>query len=112
MLASKYRLKAKEIDQVKREGTIHQSENFGASILKREDGGPLRFGFIISKKISNHAVQRNRIKRAMSEAVRHNLHKLEQGSDVAFLPKVTIASKSTDEIMKEVSIFILNNLQK
>ena len=37
---------------------------------RREDDGPARFGFTISKRVSKKAVERNRIRRRLREAVR------------------------------------------
>ena len=36
----------------------------------RDDSGPARFGFTISKRVSRKAVERNRIRRRLKEAVR------------------------------------------
>lgn len=107
MLAVINRLKGKEnFDRVKTEGKLYQKENFGASVLKRDDDGPSRFGFVVSTKVSGQATQRNRIKRALKEAVRYNLDKVGKGYDIVFLAKQSIARKITDEIMREVSVFL------
>ena len=37
---------------------------------RRDDDGPARFGFTISKRVSKKAVERNRIRRRLREAVR------------------------------------------
>jgi ribonuclease P protein component len=37
---------------------------------RREDDGPARFGFTISKRTAKKAVERNRIRRRLKEAVR------------------------------------------
>ena len=37
---------------------------------QREDDGPARFGFTVSKRVSQKAVERNRIRRRLREAVR------------------------------------------
>jgi len=41
-----------------------------------------RVGLVVSKRISKHAVERNYIKRRLSEAVRHVLPELPGGWDV------------------------------
>ena len=71
-------------------------------MLERGDEAPPRFGFIVSTKVSKEAVQRNRIKRAMGEAVRFELMHIKKGFDVIFLAKQISTKKSTDEIMREV----------
>ena len=37
---------------------------------RREDDGPARIGFTVSKRVSRKAVERNRIRRLLKEAVR------------------------------------------
>ena len=71
MLARKFRLSgAKNFQRVQKEGQVFQSQNFGVAYIARGDAEPSRFAFIVSTKISKDAVDRNRFKRTMSEAVR------------------------------------------
>ena len=113
MLASHNRLnKGKDFERVKFEGNLFQSDNFGVVVLKKEASDPPRFAFVVSTKISNHAVQRNRIARAMREAVRQNLYLVKGGYDIIFLPKTVIARKTTDEIMREVKKFPAENFER
>ena len=103
MLAKKFKLTgAKDFARVQENGKIFQSDNFGIAYLNREDDEPSRFGFIVSTKIAKEAVDRNRFKRAMSEAVRIDSINLNVGYDVVFLAKVSIYKASTTNIMKEV----------
>lgn len=90
---------------------MFQSESFGVSVLRRGDNNSPRFGFIVSKKISGDAVQRNRIKRAFKAVIKYNLSDLISGVDVVFLAKPSSARKSTDSLtietknaLKEVGI--------
>lgn len=103
MLARDHTLKGQEnFEKVEKEGKMIQSDSFGMSYLKRDDKELSRFGVIVSTKISKLAVQRNRIKRAISEAVRYSTSELKNGFDVVFLTKLSITKKPTDEIMREV----------
>ena len=43
---------------------------FALESLKRDDEGAPRFGFTVSKRVSKSAVERNRIRRRLKEAVR------------------------------------------
>jgi len=105
MLAKKFKLTGvKDFDRIQREGKVYQSINFGIAYIKRENEGPSRFGFIVSTKIAKDAVDRNRFKRAMSEAVRIASIDLVEGFDAVFLAKVSIARVSTSDIMKEVRL--------
>lgn len=103
MLAKKFRLTgSKDFKKVQEEGKVFQSDNFGIAILKREDESPSRFAFVVSTKIAKDSVDRNRFRRAMSEAVRLASIDLGQGFDAVFLAKTSINRVSTDLIMKEV----------
>lgn len=103
MLSRDYSLKGKKsFEEVEKKGTVYQSETFGLSFLKREDTDVSRFGFVISGKVSPDAVNRNRIKRALSEAVRQSLTEIKKGMNIVFLVKQAATRKSTDGLMKEV----------
>lgn len=106
MLASEHRLKGEEaFEKIRKEGKIFQGDYFGISILKRKKGTKSRFGFVVSKKIAKSAVHRNRIKRALREAVRRNLNYFPKGVDAVILTKKTIFKKTTEEIMRELEQF-------
>ena len=107
MLAQIYSLKGEQtINKTLKEGRKRQSENFGVFFTNRKDGDLPKFAFVISKKISKLAVNRNRVKRAMSESVRRNISKVPKGVDFVFLAKKSIVDKSTEEIMREVQDFL------
>ncbi|MFC1625573.1 ribonuclease P protein component [Patescibacteria group bacterium] len=102
MLARKHRLTGKsDFNKVQQKGKLHQFEDFGLVVLDKGKGVS-RFGFVVSTKISKEAVGRNRIKRALSEAVRINNYYVKEGLDVVFLAKSNIVRKTTDVIMKDV----------
>jgi ribonuclease P protein component len=105
MLAKKFKLTgAKNFDRVQKEGRVFQSSDFGIARFQRDDKEPSRFAFIVSTKIAKDAVDRNRFKRAMSEAVRLISIELKPGFDVVFLAKMSITRVPTADVMKEVRI--------
>jgi ribonuclease P protein component len=105
MLAKKFRLTGvKNFAKIQKEGKVFQSTNFGIAYVKRGDENPSRFGFIVSTKIAKDAVDRNRFRRAMSEAVRIASIDLTSGFDAVFLAKTSIVRVSTADIMKEVRL--------
>lgn len=114
MLSSRYNLKGSEnIERVKKQGRLYKRKLFGVVILARKDKEPSRFVFIVSTKVSKLSIQRNRVKRAMSEAVRHMITRMKEGYDVVFLAKKETERKSTEEIMREVKMFLMDiNLVK
>jgi ribonuclease P protein component len=50
----------------------------------------VRIGFVVSKRISKSAVQRNYIKRLLSEAIRPTLADLPQNYDIVFSARVQV----------------------
>lgn len=106
MLATKHRIKGKEINGVKKKGKLYRNKLFGVIVLKTSEKKDTRFGFVISKKVSKLATERNRIKRALYESLRHNIKYIKKGTDMVFLVKPEISKKSTNEIMREAELFL------
>jgi len=94
----------KEFAEIKNEGRVLYSPFFGFLNYKKDDDLK-KFGFIVSKKISKRAVDRNKIRRILSEIVRKNLDKFENGTRIIFLTKKEILNKKTKEVEKEVEKF-------
>ena len=108
MLSRNYTLKgAKNFEEVEKKGTVFQSESFGVAFLDRKDKKNPVFGFIVSTKVSPDAVNRNRIKRALSEAVRQSLKEIRGGMTIVLLAKQAATRKSTDGLMKELKASLL-----
>lgn len=102
MISRKYTLKdKKDFEKVESQGKILQSPSFGLAYYSRGDAANSRFGFIISTKISKDSTDRNRIKRALNEAVRFQMADIKNGFDVVFLAKHLALRKSTPELMNE-----------
>jgi len=114
MLAKKHRLTGRSIlEEVKKKGSLYQSDSFGILVRKREDDEPSRFAFIVSTKISKIAVARNKAKRKLREAVKQKMSKVVKGHDVLFLAKKTTLDKKSKEIEKEVeAVFKESNLMQ
>ncbi len=72
------------------------------AILERGDDAPPRFAFVVSTKIAKDAVDRNTIKRHMSETVRLMTNEVKNGLDVVFLAKTNIMRVPADTIVREV----------
>ncbi len=103
MLSRKNRLTGvKNFARVQAEGKVLQSKNFGVAVVDRKDEAPSRFAFVVSTKIAKEAVDRNRIKRIIGEAVRLSIFNVRDGYDIVFLAKPSITRIPTTEIMKEV----------
>ena len=63
----------------------------------------IKFGFVISKKISKRAVDRNKIKRRMCEILRKDLNKFKSGTKIVFLAKKSLLEVKMSELEKEIS---------
>jgi ribonuclease P protein component len=110
MIARAFTLKGKKIfERAQKEGKLFQSESFGLVLYKRGDDNHSQFGFIVSTKISKESVLRNRIKRALGEAVRYLLTDIKHGYDVIFLAKQSALRKTTEEIMRETKVALIKS---
>lgn len=103
MLAKKYRLtSSRDFSRIESSGKTFQSDNFGVGIFDRGDKNPPRFGFVVSTKVAKDAVDRNTIRRHMSETVRMLTGDIKDGLDIAFLAKPGIIRVPADSIVREV----------
>jgi len=91
----------KEFLEIKTKGVINYSPIFGWLSFKKDDDFK-KFGFVISKKISKRAVDRNKIKRRLAESIRKNLDSFEEGIRIIFLVKRDILNKNIKEIEEEI----------
>lgn len=103
MLAKKYRLTGNtNFKRVEVLGVMYQSSNFGIGMFNRKDEEVSRYGFVISTKVAKDAVDRNTIRRHMSETVRRIVQDVKNGYDVVFLAKTSIIRTPAEELVKEV----------
>ena len=73
--------KTKEFQQVRQRGRSLASRLLILAWMPNEVAR-LRIGFVVSKRISKHAVERNYIKRLLSEAIRPSLPELSRNWDI------------------------------
>ncbi|MBN1936748.1 MAG: ribonuclease P protein component [Anaerolineae bacterium] len=101
MLKKAYRLKSNI--------RIHQVRTSGSSwanrwvVLAKERGQApqCRFAFVVSKRIGG-AVQRNRVKRVLREAVRQRLPDIEPGWDVVVIARHPAREASFEQINQAI----------
>lgn len=85
MLAKKHRLtKKKDFDAVFK-GAKSVKEGFLVAKVLRHNTKESRFGFIVSKKISNKATVRNLVKRRLRKAVEDSIQGVAVGVDIVFI---------------------------
>lgn len=78
--------KSSEFQQVRQQGRRITSRLLALAWMPN-DVAQLRIGFVVSKHISKRAVDRNRVKRLLAEALRPALGDLAQGWDIVFSAK-------------------------
>ncbi len=62
----------------------------------------LRIGFVVSKRISKRAVERNYIKRLLGEAMRPVLHELPIGWDIILSARNPASSANLQELKQDI----------
>lgn len=99
MLAKKYLLNKKEVFLLKQKGkVVHRTPLFNVFALKIPEENTLKFAFIVSKKVSKKAVERNKAKRILAEAIRTNLGKFKGGYFYGFYLKKEMLKTTYEEI--------------
>lgn len=105
MLPKKYRLPASQFAAVKSHGQLLQTSLFGCLVLPSSPNLPIRFGFIVSTKLSSKATIRNHTRRILREAVRSLLPRLSHGYDFLILakhPLLTARLDQTSQVLHEI----------
>ncbi len=108
-LNKKNRLKKKrDLESVFKKGKAVKGSFLSIKYKKTEIGIP-RFGFIVSTKVSKKAVERNRIKRILSETAWKAVDNLNSWDIVIFSVKNIISATKT-EIVNDL-IAVLNKIK-
>lgn len=103
MLAKKNRLiKKRDFGNVFKNGQGFKEDFLILKFLKNKSD-QIRFGFIVSQKISKKATLRNKIKRRISELVRQRLTKLKRGIDAILIAAPGIEKKDFWEIEESLN---------
>ena len=85
MLPQENRLKtSRDFDKVYKKGSHYRGTYGKLVVFNRNDDSPTRFGIVVSAKRGN-AVERNRAKRQVREAIRSVLPSIKVGHDVTFI---------------------------
>jgi ribonuclease P protein component len=94
----------KEFEEVKARGKLIQMAWWGVIVWKKDKDK--KFGWVISKKVSKKAVERNKIKRLLAEAVRRKLERLAEGTRMIFLVKRGAAGRKMADFENEINKLI------
>lgn len=104
MLPKTKRLNRIEIEEIKRSQNklkVLQGSYFGLVYQKNDSGG--KFGVIISNKVLNKAVQRNKIKRLLYRAIEKKW--MNKNGNFLFLAKKSIGDVTVVKIDNEINDF-------
>ncbi len=93
-------LKHSDFDRVYKQGKRHFSSHMTVFYLRQEEGGA-RIGFTVGRVLGG-AVQRNRIKRRLREAVRLRRAALKAPVDVVINPKKSVLTIEFPVVVEEV----------
>ncbi len=95
-------LKHADFERVYQQGRRHFSQHMTVFYRKRESGDGTRIGFTVSRALGG-AVDRNRMKRRLREAVRLNLAGTAAPVDIVINPKRSLLTADFDAISKEIA---------
>jgi len=113
MLSSTNRLrKTNDFKRVFKNGKGVKADNMFVKVRPNKEGA-IRIGIIVSKKVAKRAVDRNRIRRILSEGIRAHIHKIKQGRDIVMvvlpgfdLEGTKAAEKSVHILFKKLALFV------
>lgn len=94
--------KEKDIEKVFKEGKGSKEDFLVLKVIKNNLKNP-RFGFIVSKKVSNKATIRNRIKRQLRSLIQENLKSVNPGQDILILALPGLENKDFWEIEEVIN---------
>lgn len=83
--------------RVFRAGSSTANRQFVVYKLKRCDGGPVRIGISVSRKVGK-AVTRNRVKRLVKEVLRQKIDCLPEGTDLVIIARSPAATMDYHQV--------------
>lgn len=95
-------LRHADFERVYKQGRRHFAPHLTAFFRRRETGDTLRIGFTVSKLLGG-AVQRNRMRRRLREAVRLHWPEFQAPVDIVINPKKSLLTVEFSELSKEIS---------
>lgn len=104
----------KRILRLRKSSDFQRVRQQGRSVASRllilawapNDGMQLRVGFVISKRISKHAVKRNYIKRLLGEALRPVLADLPTECDLVFTARNQILNMDLHTLTQDIALLL------
>lgn len=97
--------KNSEFQRVRQQGRVIASRLLILAYAPN-NAGSLHVGFVVSKRVSKRAVQRNYIKRSLAEAVRGLLPALQPGWDLVISAKPQIVGVRSTVFSQDVTLLL------
>jgi ribonuclease P protein component len=94
-------LRHADFERVYKQGRRHFAAHLTVFYLRRHQGGGLRIGFTVGRALGG-AVDRNRMKRRLREAVRLQLPVTSLGADVVVNPKKSLLAVDFAQLRSEI----------
>lgn len=94
-------LRHADFERVYKQGKRHFAAHLTAFYRRREEGDTLRIGFTVSKLLGG-AVQRNRMRRRLREAVRLHWPEFQAPVDIVINPKKSLLVVEFSDLGKEI----------
>ena len=101
MLPKKHRLKFKNINKSFQKSFI-QTKDFDILLKKKPEDQISQFAINVNLKVSKRAVERNKVKRRISETIRRNLPLIKPGYDLFIFAKPTSVHKKSNQLEKDL----------
>lgn len=93
--------------RIERDGKTFHSPLFTYLVTPREGSSlPIRFAILVSKKNTPLSINRHRLRRHLTEILRHHLDQLPPGLDIILIPKRNIGSASPTQILSDLTKMI------
>jgi ribonuclease P protein component len=104
----------KRAARLRKSGDFHRVRQQGRSISSRllilawspNDTGRARIGFVVSKRISKLAVERNHLKRLLSEAARGCIPDIFPGMDIVISARNAASAATLQTLSGEIRILL------
>lgn len=94
-------LRHADFERVYKQGRRHFATHLTVFYLRRSEGEGLRVGFTVGRALGG-AVERNRMKRRLREAVRQYIRSVSAAADVVINPKKSLLQVEFAELLREI----------
>lgn len=106
MLSKKNRISNRQlIAKLLAKGKVYQCNYFTVKYLPSDKPGS-QFAVTVSKKVSNKAVERNKARRQINEAIRPNLESISSDIVAVIIAKQSILKSNYQELTEEIAKFL------